>query len=173
MGSGDSGKEYREAYLNQLADHKERSTARQRVEQAIRSPQGEALKNSVKAFEAFLVRSGLRPIIAADRPRLWESARKKADEKYAPTSVEVASSRLALLLGVTRRVARGRLEDAIEAGAVIDVGATDRMRSRTAPKLLAPGPTSGPSAQRTHRGAFPTAATILSSLADAKSAPVK
>jgi len=88
------------------------------------------------------------------------AARRDAFGKR-PAAVELSSQRLAALLGLGRKAARVRLDNAIEAGSVIDVGALDKDRPRTAPKLLAPGAPAKPkSTPGSRAGAFPPAELV-------------
>ena len=70
---------------------------------------------------------------------IWTGTSDPPTRKFShprPDAVELSTPKLAMLLGITRQAARTRLAHAIEAGAVIDVGAGQPLRSRTAPKLL-------------------------------------
>ena len=93
--------------------------------------------------------------------RLARGNRKKSQMSW-PTDVELSSQQLANLLGINRGAVRVRLDHAIEAGAVIDVGASDPKRARTAPRLLAPGNPPRPAAAGKHspRGAFPAPGVV-------------
>jgi hypothetical protein len=72
-----------------------------------------------------------------------------------PRSVELSAQALAKQLGIGRKAARVRLDNAIEAGMVLDV--SPQHRSRTAPLSLAPAEVvSVPASQQRH-GAFPDA----------------
>jgi hypothetical protein len=103
----------------------------------------------------------------AEQLKVFTGALSKAAATDRPASVELSTSKLATLLGITRDAARTRLLNAIEAGAVIDVGATERGRPRTAPKLLALGEPTTPLRRHDRgvssrpAGAFPSPDALL------------
>ena len=139
----------------------------ERFGQARQAPGGKSLTDTVMGCIATLERVG-GPKIETDTLRqLWRTAAdlgkastRKLDHDR-PDNVEISTQRLAVALGIGRHAARARLDAAIEVGAVIDVGAADRNRPRTAPKLLAPGPaTTVAPTQRNHRGAFPSLSAV-------------
>ena len=115
------------------------------------------------ATRDFLFRKARHSVIEETRRKMrgiWTSTPDPPTRKLSrprPDAVELSTPKLAIFLGITRQAARTRLAHAIEAGAVIDVGAAQPLRSRTAPKLLAPGVVSwsAATAKRTRRGAFP------------------
>jgi hypothetical protein len=78
-------------------------------------------------------------------------------DAHRPAYVELSTYKLASLLGIGRHAARARIENAIEAGAVLDASPNDR--PRTAPRLLAPGAPAKPKST-TRSGAFPHPSTV-------------
>ena len=104
------------------------------------------------------------------RAALVKARKARETAEGGPVAVELSGQRLANLLGIGRQAARVRLDNAVEAGAIIDVGATDRFRPKTAPRLLAPGTSDrSVSTSLARRGAFPSPDVVRQSLSQISS----
>lgn len=104
------------------------------------------------------------PIDQQTRSKLYREAAVTSCQEarkpgVRPDRVELSTRKLAVLLGIGHKAARIRLEDALEAGAVLDVSPSDKIRPRTAPRWLTPGaPVKPASASRT--GPFPSVSIV-------------
>jgi hypothetical protein len=162
--------------------------AAQRLDHAYVSPAHKSARATVSGCIGVAINGGADAAVMADtlgsQPRatarnLLRKAVAKARAGWnkpdaLPSSVELSRQQLATRLGIGPRVARTRLENAIEAGAVVDVGALDMHRSSTAPRLLrdgAPVAVSNAATGKARRGAFPTLAALQDAVASKAGGP--
>jgi hypothetical protein len=164
------------------------TNALQRLAHAFKSPVHQVAKLTVSGCVDLVLHGGTDAAVMADplgnQPRAMAGnlLRKAATKVRAArstsgglaSSVELSRQHLATRLGIGAKAARIRLDNAIEAGAVIDVGALDMHRSRTAPRLLrdgAPVAASNAAAGKARRGAFPTLAALQDAVASKAGGP--
>jgi hypothetical protein len=155
---------FTDALARHCGQHK-LAAATQRIHDARQSAQGRKLLASIKGSISVATDSGRDPSLAATvapatvnqlAGQLLRAAGKQAGQHSdKPTGVELSHQKLAEGLGIGRKAARVRLDNAIEAGAVLDVSFP--YRTRTAPLSLAPGKVVSTSAGKRRRGAFPDA----------------
>jgi hypothetical protein len=167
------------AYRTELNGYLRRrglSAAADRLVAACQSDPGRAKTGTIAGCIGIVTRDGTDPQVVltdANQLTLFRGALAKAlavGTTDRPASVELSTQKLATLLGIGRQAARTRLESAIEAGAVVDVGASDPRRVRTAPKLLALGEPTTPLRRHERRvssqaaGAFPSPDELLAKM---------
>jgi hypothetical protein len=168
--------EFREA-LALHCDHHRLTAATQRLHAAGQSQQGRGRLATARGCVAVATDDGKDPSLATTaapggldqlcQRLLLAAGRQAADGLMVigrlgmpgkPSSVEISSQALANLLGIGRKAARVRLDNAIEAGVVLDE--SDASRARTAPRKLAPGQVVSTPAGAQRYGAFPAANVV-------------
>jgi hypothetical protein len=141
------------------------TAATQRIRDAQQSRRGRQQLATAAGCVAVATNNGQDPSVGTTatparldrlcRRLLRQAGRKAGQRANEPTSVEVSYQTLAHHLGIGHKAARVRLQNAIEAGAVVDE--SQPHRARTAPRQLAPGKVVANVPRRQRRGAFPDA----------------